>query len=93
MLLSDIELRHKSRAIVRPFFAFAANTIVEAGRLDLFRFRLSAIESCRDTGIAVAQIFSVASRKFRSLADSAVYPPQNRLQSRGTSRALGGVSK
>ena len=49
--------------------------------------------SRRDTAVAVAQIFSVASRKFRSPNGSAVYPAQNRLQSDGTTRALGEVSK
>jgi hypothetical protein len=57
-------------------------------RVDQFCFRVSAIESCRDTAVAVAQIFSVASRKFRSLAGSAVYPAQNRLQADGITRAL-----
>ena len=77
----------------RRFVAFAVNNDIYKARVDLFCFRVSAIESCKDTAVAVAQIFSVASRKFRSLVGSTVYPSQNRLQWDGTSRALGGVEQ
>jgi hypothetical protein len=54
------------------FVAFAVNTIFGRAVPYLFCFQVRAIESCRDTAVAVAQIFSVASRKFRSLAASAL---------------------
>src|ERR1700756_653433 len=53
------------------------NMIVGKARVDQFCFRVSAIESCRDTAVAVAQIFSVASRNFRTLVGSTVYLAQN----------------
>jgi len=53
------------------------NAIVGRPMSIYFCFRVGAVESCRDTAVAVAQIFSVASRKFRSLVGSAVYPAQN----------------
>jgi hypothetical protein len=83
----------KRRAIVRPFCRIRREHASWKTRVDLFCLGVCAIESRRDTAVAVAQIFSVASRKFRSPAASAVYPAQNRLQSDGTTRALGEVSK
>jgi hypothetical protein len=67
---SAIELQNKSRAIVRPFCPVRS----EHGS---WKACVRAIESCKDTAVAVAQIFPVASRKFRSLAGSPVYPAQN----------------
>jgi hypothetical protein len=71
------QLRNKSRAIVRPLCRIRCERDSSMRRAYLFCFQVSAIESCRDTAIAVAQIFPVASRKFRSLTASAVYAIQN----------------
>lgn len=49
-----------------------------------------AIESCRDTAVAVAQIFSVASRKFRSARRlNGLLSTKGGLQADGMTRALG----
>lgn len=62
----------------------------EAGLSRFLRspFRVGNTESCRDTALAVAQIFSVTSRKFRSVAGSAVYSAQNRMASDGKALAF-----
>jgi len=74
---SVTELRNKSGAIVRLFCRIRCEHDGWKARVDRFCFRVSAIESCRATAVAVAQIFSVASRKFRTLVGSTLYPAQN----------------
>jgi hypothetical protein len=88
---SVIELRNKSGAIVRPFCRIRCEHDTWTCHAYLFCFQGSATASWRDTAVAVAQIFPVASRKFRSLGSSNRLPnTKHRLQSDGRTRALGG---
>ena len=84
------ELRNKSEQLRGRFVALAMSTIV-TGPCRFFRFREGAIESRRDTAVAVAQIFSVTYQKFRPLAGLAPYQHKNRRQSDGTTRAVVGA--
>jgi hypothetical protein len=71
---SFIELRNKSREMVRPFCRIRREPYLDARRAYLFCSQLSTIESCRDTAVAVAQIFPVVSRKFPMWAKSRSHP-------------------
>ena len=74
---------------MRPFCPIRCARNSSKARIDLFCLRVSAAESGRDTGVAVAQIFSVPSRKFRSLAWlTRLRSTKHRLAADGTTRAL-----
>jgi len=87
---SIIELRNKELGPCKARFVpirDERNSL--KAHIDSFCLRVSAAASCRDTGVSVAQIFSVPSRKFRSLARlNRLRSTKHRLAGDGTTRAL-----